>query len=142
MQIMQIEDSYAAKNGGTPNDHIFLIQNFKDNKEGLLYFFNYLEDSIKPRLPFNKYSSYCEFYYNKNDIYFDDGTYYGTDIKNYNIVVFQEKKPHFFSGIDFYPNKPTNPQTYTIKKQGNFIDIVLDYKELQRKPLKEFLKNS
>ena len=139
MQIMQIEDSYVAKNGGTPNDHIFLIQNFKDNKEGLLYFFNYLEDSIKPKFPFSKkdFSSFPVFIFNKNDISFDDGTY---ERKGESISVLFDPPPFYlFYSIHFNTNKLIKKQTYTIQKQGNFIDIIMEYKELNINILTQFM---
>ena len=138
MKITPILEDYSAMELDASNSNVFLIQNFKDNKEGLLYFFNYLEDSIKPRIPLNDDLSSCDFVYNKNDFSFDYD-HYGATGDNIS-VYFKAPPPHLFYGVGFYTNKPTNPQTYTIKKQGNFIDIVLDYKELQRKPLKEFLK--
>lgn len=75
MDIRQVEDTYAKSNGGIPNENIFLIENFPNNIEGVIFILNYAKDTATKKMPLKKDNSIVRFIFNKNDVTFDDGGY-------------------------------------------------------------------
>lgn len=75
MDIKNIEDIYAKRNDGIPNENIFLIENFANNIEGVISILNHAKNTTTKMMPLKKENGIVRFIFNKNDVSFDDGAY-------------------------------------------------------------------
>ena len=75
MKISQVEDDYAKQNGGIPNENIFLIEHFKNDREGIKAIVDYVQDTVVKMMPFKNSTSIIDFIFDRNDVDFEDGDY-------------------------------------------------------------------
>ncbi|MBL4746282.1 MAG: hypothetical protein JKY08_07925, partial [Flavobacteriaceae bacterium] len=133
MRISQVEDVYAKQNGGIPNENVFLIENFKDNKEGIKKVFSYANDTISKKSFFHLSKRGCFFIFNRGSVFFDDGSF-EIDFQNKSIYVYINKEnTNYFKSISIsdLKNKP-----HTLKGGS---DVFIAYKVFNLEVLNTFL---
>ncbi len=132
-KIIPIEDDYAKQNGGQINDDVFLINGFRNDKESIKKIFQYIETTIKPRLPFNVSINDCVFIFDREDVTFDDGAYtIHTD--NYLWFAFNKNDYDFFKIINLKRTKE-NEYSYTIENEN----VVINYNAFNIDVLRYFI---
>ena len=133
MSIEPIVDIYAIKNREIPNNDVFYIEGFKDDKRSIRKIFDYLENNIKPTLPFNDNSTSTTFLFDKDDIKFDDTTYYLADDTKRVFISFDENNYNNFEIILLLEGY--HKLNYQIKEKK----VIIDYEKFNSRALQTFI---
>lgn len=133
MKITQLVDLYAKKNGEVPNDDVFCAKGFYDNKKSIKKVFQYINDSIRLKLPFKVSVNDCTIVFNENDVTYEDGTV-EMNTKEYFWFLFNNENYDYFSTIILKRDYEKSP--FTLKKSN----IIISYKELNLNVLQNFFE--
>ena len=134
MKISQVEDDYAKQNGGIPNENIFLIEHFKNDKEDIKAIFRYTKDTLVNRMPFNgELNGVFDFIFDLDDVHFEDGSYEISSRASMDFFI-NDEYPEYFTSINIFRGKRL---PYVLRGDST---VVINYKTFTLNVLKTFLE--
>ena len=133
MKISQVEDDYAKQNGGIPNENVFLIECFKNNKESIKAIVDYVQDTVVKMMPFKNPTSSCKFIFDRDDVDFEDGDYRISSKTSLSFFI-NEKETDYLEAIHIFRGKRL---PYVLQGDST---VVINYKTFTLNVLKTFLE--